>query len=66
MVITFPDGEGAGSGQWGLVGLKGQASGHSIFIRLFKSSINSHLFDPPLLNYSAVKPFAHSSPLEFP
>lgn len=54
-------GVGAAAGQWGLVRLKGQASGRSIFIRLFKSPINSHLFDPPLLNYSAVKPFAHSS-----
>lgn len=52
-LFSFLDGEGAAPGQWGLVRLKGQASGHSIFISLFKSSINSRLFDPPLLNYSA-------------
>lgn len=65
VVITFPDGEGAASGQWGLVSLKGQASSHSIFTRRFKNSINSHLFDPPLLNNSAEKPFAYYFPLEF-
>lgn len=32
---------------------------------LFKSSINSHLFDPPPLNYSAENPFACFSSAEF-
>lgn len=65
--ITFPDGEAEASGQWGREGwsgLQGQAGGHNIFIRLFKSSVSSWLIDPPLINYSEDNPFAHSSASE--